>query len=123
MKKILLLTIGIILVASYGCSNDDLQTDVFSAKIEGDKLVLANLSGSDVFYFAVDQEELALIDWAPSVSADQPKVSGNQTIKVPLTDISGYSDNTKVIIVHYWNAIVEAGQSKPGEIKIHRLEL
>lgn len=123
MKYISKLIVVIIVLAFSGCNDDDSLLGSFRARVESDKLVLTNLSDRDVFYFAVDQGTLALINWAPGVGENQPKVKSGETIKIPLTDVTGYSGSTQVVVVNYWNAIISDGQSKAGEIQSIKLDL
>lgn len=113
-----LLTISLL----FGCSDNSIE-GTLSAQIQGDQLVLNNSSDDDIFYFAVDERTLAVIDWAPTVSEDSPKVESGQTIQISLTDITGYATETEVIVISYWNAIEINEKLEAGPVNTLTLRL
>lgn len=106
----------------FGCSDNSVE-GTLSAQIQGDQLLLSNSSDDDIFYFAIDERTLAVIDWAPIVSEDSPKVESGQTLRISLTEITGYSPETEVIVVSYWNAIEVNGQLEAGPVNTLTLRL
>lgn len=126
MRAVLNLSRSLIIIAIsllYGCNTDDTISGSFSARVENDKIVFINLSDVDIFYFAVDQNTLAVINWAPGVGEDLPKAESNQVTMLSLNEVTGYSSETSIIVVYFWKAVLEDGVIKAGDIQSLSLDL
>jgi hypothetical protein len=105
MKKpvVILLFISLALGCSDFFANEN-KTPVVAAFFEGDELIIRNGLDEPIYYFAVNQNSLALILWAPFVGPDT-EVKAGKAKSIPVTNIDGYEDDEPVV-VHYWDAEV-----------------
>lgn len=105
------------LSVAWGCKDDDASPSSFEVSVIQQALQLKNGLGSDVFYFIVERETAALINWAPSVSQGTPFVAAGRSVEIKLGDVTGYTPGDTEAIVYHWVAIEEDGALIPGDIK------
>jgi hypothetical protein len=89
---------------------------VVMAVVGRDELWLLNRGSQTVYTFVVDQESLALIDWAPCVDARCSPIQPGAQRAVPIGGGSGLGRGRKVV-VNWWYAVPgPADGLVPGEI-------
>lgn len=86
----------------YSCSdhpasitNDGIIVFVFDNRME-----VKNFLSRSIYYFAVERDLAARINWAP-ISTEENEIKPNQQKKILFEDISGYEEG-KQIIFYYW---------------------
>ncbi len=112
--------LSIVLLGLCSCGKDDPSGKV-TAIILTNELFIKNNSSKTIYTFSGDQETFAVLGWAPSVEGQG--IEAGETDREPLDDVFGYSEDTEVILVHYWNAIEIDGIRTAGEISTITLNL
>lgn len=110
---VLLLFTSIVFIS---CSEDEVDPNPITVSQVGEQLNLLNNTSDTLYYFLVDQNTLAVINWAPSVNDNQENIDPNGQARIPLTEVTGYSTETEVIVVYYWRAIMENDELAPGPV-------
>ncbi len=82
----------------------------FSVQADGRHLTLVNRTDASAFYFPVERQTAALINWVACVdlTSDCPRVPAHDAVDVEYTLIYGYDRSAQEAIVHWWFAV-------PGE--------
>ena len=81
-------------------------------------LRLQNSSAAPIYYFAVERESAALIDWAVCTDAPVcPTVPAHGRTVVPYDHIAGYAPGEREAIVYWWHLEpLGAGQFRADSI-------
>jgi hypothetical protein len=103
---------------STGISEDD-----FAIRATGQDVVLVNSSERPVFYFLVERETAAVINFATCVEPECPHVAAGATVRVPYTAITGYQPGKREIIVHLWLSVPSSSGPRAESIQGTVLEL
>lgn len=115
MKKFyILLTLSLLILS--GCKDDDVDLTPITVTQVDSMLNLLNNTEERLYYFMVDQNTLAVINWAPSVSEDQANITSYGQARIPLSEVTGYSDESEVIVIYYWKAITVDNEPAPGPV-------
>jgi hypothetical protein len=82
----------------------------------GQEVRLSNAAEIPTFYFVVERETAAVIDFAPCVEGPRcPSVAPGATVQIPYSRISGYQAGSKEAIVFWWrSARTPAGLQPDG---------
>lgn len=99
----------------FSCDNVDLSAGDLEISVTDNSLILENNSNESLYYFAVDRNALALISWAPMID-EEFEIKSGDSVELLFDDITGSSDDTAEIVVHYWGAVKENGEKVAGEI-------
>lgn len=122
MKKFyILLTLSLLIIS--GCKDDDVDFNPITVTQVDSQLNLLNNTEERLYYFIVDQNTLAVINWAPSVGENQANIAPNGQARIPLNGITGYSDESEVIVIYYWKAITVDNEPAPGPVNHVLFEL
>jgi len=100
----------------FTCSENDKEENVDIFLVE-DGIKIKNSTTSDIAYFAVDQNILAVLTWAP-ICGDDNEIPAGQSIIVETSSILGYGTGN-IINVNYWTCPYETGD----EIKTTKIEI
>ena len=100
-------------IATAGCSDPvGVETDILKARVVSASLGLTNQTRFPVYYFAVDRNTLAVIDWAICMDPTRcESVPARSTRWVPLTEIFGADENSEIVVFH-WRLV--PGESPTG---------
>ncbi len=98
MKKLLFLLLAIAVFTS-SCDKEGTSEKV-CASVASNKLKITNHSPVPVYYFVVERNAAALINWAKSCS-DQNKIDASGSVTIDLGSIYGYTADSE-LIVHWW---------------------
>ena len=93
-----------------GCGSNALgpaSSDLITVESRADhSLVLRSRADVPVYYFVVDRETLALIDWAPCTDpATCPSVPARGTTTVTRDRIVGWHESTREVAVYHWRLV------------------
>lgn len=101
MKK--LYGLGILLLMLNSCDSPFVnEQNTLSASISGNELVVKNGLDYDIYFFACNQNTLAVISWVPQVT-DENKVKSGEAKSFNLDVVLGYQPE-ETVIFHYWDA-------------------
>jgi hypothetical protein len=79
------------------------SSDILRVESSRGRLLLHNLSDDPIYYFAVEQSVLPLLDWIPCTSpATCPKVSPHAVLQIPFEEIAFFKPNATTAIVYHW---------------------
>lgn len=115
MKKLYIL-IALTISTLYGCKDDGVGPTPITVSQIASQLNLLNNTEERLYYFIVDQNTLAVINWAPSVGENQAKIAPYGQARIPLSEVTGYSDESEVIVIYYWKDITVDNEPAPGPV-------
>lgn len=108
------LILFLLMLLLHGCSDnpasitdDGIVVFVFDNRIE-----VQNHFSRSVYYFAVERELAARINWAP-ISRDENEIKSRQQKKILFEDISGY-EKGKQVLFYYWSEKERGSKSIEG---------
>lgn len=120
----------VVTLALAGCSNpNDPSSDLLRASASNRTLEVENTSSDRVYYFAVDKNTLALLDWAACIEPANPNcksLDGGQTERISYSDIFGTDEDGggSTAVIYHWRLIpVGAGKYKIDSIRNLEVEL
>lgn len=95
-----------LMLMALGCSDAvGVESDLLTAEISGARLHLTNRIAEPVYYFAVDNETAAVIDWAPCTDPQQcTSVPAGSTQTLRLADLH-ISENAASLVVFHWRLV------------------
>jgi hypothetical protein len=95
-----------------GCSDPvAAESDILLAEMSSSHLELRNRTAVPVYYFAVDDQTAAVIDWAPCTDPPQCEaIPAQATRRVLLADLHIREDASHLIVFH-WRLVAGVGQS------------
>lgn len=94
-------------ITSISCSNPVLfENNIISISKNDSLLKITNRDDNTIFYFIIEQNAAALIDWVPSTKV--PIIPGGSAVTIKYSEIEGLQNltvkkDTKVIF-YYWHA-------------------
>jgi hypothetical protein len=103
----------------------DAPTDPLQVTVRTESLRLKNATESAAYYFLVESETSALLDWAPcadpSTCANVPP--RGETI-VPYDEIFGYESGDREAILYWWHLEpAPGGGFQPVSVRVERVQL
>jgi len=72
-------------------------------------LRLQNRTGEPVYYFVVERETLAVIDFLLCTDPSCPSVPPHGEVKLPYGRITGYHERAKEAVMFHWHLRAKAG--------------
>ena len=105
MLKPTLALAALVCLLAAGCdSPTQVRTDGdLRVTSNGDALELRNRGPQPLYYFVVERQASALIDWAPcTVPATCASVPPGGRVRVPYASIAGYAAGAREAIVFWW---------------------
>jgi hypothetical protein len=81
------------------------SSDILRINVLPDALELVNLSPVPVYFFAVESETLARINWAPCTEPACTNVGPGVKFVLPYVDMIGYGQGAEEAVVHHWHLI------------------
>lgn len=112
MKKFKILLPLLLFISSCTSIFENEQGSI-SASLSDGELIVNNGLDHDIYFFAADQNLLAVINWAPIVTEDN-KVGSKQS-KTFSQDLVGDYHPGDTVIFHYWDA-------KISEVRFFEIE-
>ncbi len=115
MNNKMLLGFILAFIVTAACSIFDNENDLepISAIVEDDEFLIRNNLNEDIYYFAVNENTLAVILWVPTVT-DSNKVESETTQLLSTSDILGYSSDANHLLF-YWDEDISEVLSIPIE--------
>jgi hypothetical protein len=92
-----MLMLAVLSLVACSEKNTEENVDIF---LVDDGIKIKNNTSSEIAYFAVDQEMLALLTWAPICDVDNVVSAGHSKV-IEFSSILGYGPG-KTVIVYYW---------------------
>ena len=82
-----------------------------AARTDQSAVELHNGRSAAIYFFIVDRQEAALINWAPCGDPQHcPRVAANRTVVVPGSEVFGWDTSDQVIV--YWWHLIPAGDRR-----------
>lgn len=102
----------VLALVAAGCSDPvGAESDILLAGISDDHLQLANRTDAPVYYFAVDNQTAAVIDWAPCTDPPQCQSVPAQATKLVLLADLHIDEEASHLIVFHWRLVAGVGQT------------
>ncbi len=71
---------------------------------------IINSSNAPIYYFVVERQSAALINWAPCTDPVAcPKVEAHSAATVPFSRIAGYEPGEQEAILNWWRLVPAPG--------------
>jgi len=102
------LTCLVITVTALACGDSTSQSgDMFTVQTTGEEVMLSNEADKPTFYFIVERETAALLDFDPCVKGpDCKSVAPGKTVRIPYRQIAGYKPDRREAIVYWWRSVL-----------------
>jgi hypothetical protein len=112
-------------MAILGCENalDVAEAADVRVEADGDALIVTNGRPAPIFYFAVDADLAATIDWSPCTAAPQcPSVPAQTVLRVAYRQVFGSRSGGDVLF-YWWHVMEEAtGARQPDSVRMLRVQ-
>jgi hypothetical protein len=93
-------------------------------KTTGEEVVLSNPAEKPAFYFIVERETAAVLDFATCVEGPRCKnVAPGTTARIPYRQIAGYRPDRKEAIVYWWRSVMASTGPRVDEVRQQVVEL
>jgi hypothetical protein len=95
-------------LAVLACGDSTAQAgDDFTVRATGEEVVLSNTAEKPTFYFIVERQAAAVLDFATCVEGPRCKsVPPGMTMRIPYRQITGYKPDRKEAIVYWWRSVL-----------------
>jgi hypothetical protein len=112
-------------LAALACGDSTAQSeDEFTAQANGEEVMLSNEAHQPTFYFIVERETAALLDFDPCVQGpDCKSVPPGKTVRIPYRQIAGYKTDRKEAIVYWWRSVLAPTGPKVDQLRNQVVEL
>jgi hypothetical protein len=122
LKRFALLLLSL---APLGCgSSTSPAEDQFSIQTTGEEVVMSNPAEKPTFYFIVERETAAVLDFATCVKGPRCKsVAPGTTARIPYRQIAGYKPDRKEAIVYWWRSVMAPTGPRVDEVRQQVVEL
>ena len=108
---------GLTTYVTYESSTAGIQAGSVTVNVRADGLMVSNQTERQVWYFAVNRETLALLDWAPCVMDVCPSLRAGESRLIPWKDVVAYDPAAKEYSFMWWQAEVGPDGTKvPGKM-------
>ena len=98
--------------------------DEFTIQTTGEEIVLSNAADKPTFYFIVERQTAALLDFATCVQGrDCNSVAPGKTVRIPYRQIAGYKPDRKEAIVYWWTTVLAATGPRVDKLRSEVVEL
>ena len=103
-------------LAFIACSSPTDQLTVASTGTQS--LRLANKTAEPIYYFAVESDAAAIIDWVACTDPAQCKhVAPHGVSAIPYDQIAGYTPAARQAIVYWWHLRPDGSLFRPDSIR------
>jgi hypothetical protein len=112
-------------LASLACGDSLGQADEqFAIQATGEEVVLSNATEKPTFYFIVERETAAVLDFTTCVKGPRCKsVAPGTTARIPYRQIAGYKPDRKEAIVYWWRSVLAPTGLRADEVRHQVVEL
>ena len=112
-------------VALLACGDStDQNADELSIQTTGEEVILSNAADRAAFYFIVERETAALLDFTTCVEGpDCQNVAPRKTIRIPYRQIAGYKPDGKEAIVYWWRRVLAPTGPRADDLHNQVVEL
>jgi hypothetical protein len=106
MRTLRALPIVAVAALAVACESSTAVTDgVLTVTHTVGVLHLRNGSPTPVYYFVLERETAALVDWIPLVGPESPTIPARGEVALPYSAIFGYAAGAKEALVYWWRAV------------------
>ena len=112
--------IPVVALALYalGCESPMGVDRTVTVSIVGDSLRLENPTLRPAYFFAVEAETAARINWAPCTDPSKCQAVPPQgTLSIPLAEVTGFEADSEVALVYWWHLVARLGSHRSPEIR------
>jgi len=97
-----------LLAGQLGCTDGIGPVDIVS---RDSALRITNSSAAPIYYFAVERQSAASVDWGPCTnpSTCASVVAAHAVVQVPFSQIVGYEPGEREAILYWWHLIPSPG--------------
>jgi hypothetical protein len=113
------------LVTTLGCGDSTgITAEEFGIRTTGEEVVLSNGTEKPTYYFIVERETAAVLDFATCVEGPRCKsVAPGSTARIPYRQIAGYKADRKEAIVYWWRSVLAPTGPRVDELRSRVVEL
>ena len=115
-----------VLLTALACGDSTAATtlDEFTIHTTGEVVVLSNATEKPTYYFIVERETAAVLDFATCVEGPRCKsVAPGSTARIPYRQIAGYKSDRKEAIVYWWRSVLAPTGPRVDEVRSTVVEL
>ena len=99
-------------LAALACNSPVAVGGTLDVSVAPTGLRIVNNSGAPAYFFAVERETAARINWAPCVDPEQCReVAVGAETTVPYTAVAGWAPGAHEAIVYWWHLVPETGDT------------
>ena len=112
--------------AAVACGGDSTAPagDQLTIQTTGEEVILSNPAERPAFYFIVERETAAVLDFATCVEGPRCKsVAPGTTARIPYRQIAGYKPDRKEAIVYWWRSVMASTGPRVDEVRHQVVEL
>ena len=112
-------------LVSLACDDPVAPTEEeFTIQTTGEEIVMSNAADKPTFYFIVERQTAALLDFATCVQGrDCKSVAPGKTVRIPYRQIAGYKPEHKEAIVYWWRTVLAATGPRVDKLRSQVVEL
>ena len=101
-------------LAALACNSPVAVGGTLDVSVAPTGLRIVNNSGAPAYFFAVERETAARINWAPCVDPEQCReVAVGAETTVPYTAVAGWAPGAHEAIVYWWHLVPESNLGDP----------
>jgi hypothetical protein len=119
------LTVFLLPLVTLACGDSAAPSaDQFIIQTTGEEVVLSNAAEKPTFYFIVEREAAAVMDFTTCVQGpDCKSVAPGKTARIPYRQIAGYKPDRKEAIVYWWRSILAPTGPRADQLHNQVVEL
>jgi hypothetical protein len=112
-------------IALLACGDNTAATeDEFTISATGTEVVLSNPTEKPTYYFIVEREMAAVLDFTTCVEGPRCRnVAPGTTARIPYRQIAGYKSDRKEAIVYWWRSVLAPTGPRVDDVRHQVLEL
>jgi hypothetical protein len=112
-------------LAALACGDSSAHSeDEFTVQTTGEEVMLSNQAEQPTFYFIVERETAALLDFEPCVKGPECRsVAPGKTVRIPYRQITGYNPDRKEAIVYWWRSVLASTGLRVDQLHNQVVEL
>lgn len=104
-------------LAATACSSAfEVEDEGLRVRAEDGAVSLRNGTGAAVFYFLVERNTAAVIDWIPCLDPETcARVDDGETLRIAHEEITGWEEGESEAILYWWHLVEREPPIPPGE--------
>jgi hypothetical protein len=107
-----------VLMTALACGDSTATSeDQFTIRTTGEEVVLSNATERPTYYFIVERETAAVLDFATCVEGPRcQNVAPGGSARIPYRQIAGYRPDRKEAIVYWWRSVLAPTGPRADEL-------